>query len=181
MKTDQNNTQFAIVTTTYNIYNPGEFLSQANRLMHFKAAASCAAKIIEDPANYTFDVWGYPKWQRDFEGVSIYDNTKTEVASFSWGKSAYFDCIEGIAELYNATMYILAVMREARERVIAIGLQEMTPAEIEKEFGLSRGTVRKYIHDNREVLERTQVIRKADARTILCKRGWAICRWGNKK
>jgi len=177
-----NNTKLAIMTDDFDVYHESRWYNQfKNRLMHFKAAASYATKVIEDPANYTFNAWAKPMWTNKVAGIRIHDNVKVEVATFSWDSFQYDTVIEGLGELYAAVMYVFAAMREARANVIAIGQQEMTPAEIEKEFGLKRGVVRKYIFDNRETLERTGVIRQADARTILCKRGWAICRWGNKK
>jgi cation transport regulator ChaC len=177
-QTKTNNEQLAIVTAEYNPYDHRNFDYQVKRLMHYKAAASYAVKVIEDPKNYWFTAWGSPMWNTR---IGIYDDTKTEIAGFGNSTSKYWDAIESISSLYAAVMYVFAAMREARQRVIAIGLQEMTPAEIEKEFGLSRGTVRKYIFDNRQALHEVGVIRQADKRTILCKRGWAICRWGNKK
>jgi hypothetical protein len=177
-QTKVNNERLAIVTAVYDAHNHREFDYQVKRLMHFKAAAAYAVKIIEDPKNYWFTAWASPMWNIP---LSIFDDTGTEIAGFGSKSSKYWTAIESIADLYAAVMYVFAAMREARQRVIAIGQQEMTPAEIEREFGLSRGTVRKYIFDNRQTLEETGVIRQADKRTVLCKRGWAICRWGNKK
>lgn len=176
--TKENNTHFAVVTAEYNVHNHREFDYQVARLMHFKAAAAYAVKIIEDSANYYWSAWASPVWK---VSPSIHDNAKVEIASMGTRGCQYYDGVELIPELYAATMYVVAAMREARQRVITIGQQEMTPAEIENEFGLARGTVRKYIFDNRAALEDIQVIRQADKRTILCKRGWAICRWGQKK
>lgn len=180
-----NDTKLAVVTQEYDAHRSSQWHAHLSaRLMHFKTAANYAAKIIEDSANYTFDAWANPRWSNAFSAnlghLGVYDETGTEVATFSWDRSVYYDAVRGIPQLYAATMYVLTAMNEARARVRAIGQQDMTPAEIEKEFGLSRGTVRKYIFDHREALIETGVVRRADARTLLCKRGWAIHRWGNK-
>lgn len=179
-----NDTKLAVVTQEYDAHRSSQWHAHyKKRLMPHKLAANYAAQIIEDPANYTFDAWATPRWSNAFAkagGLRIFDETCTEVATFSWNKSVYYDVIQGVPWVYAATMYVLTAMNEARARVRAIGQQEMTPAEIEKEFGLSRGTVRKYIFDHRDELFAARVVRQADARTLLCKRGWAIHRWGNK-
>lgn len=175
----ENNTQLSIATIPFDACRPRPFEAQIKRLMHFKATASYAVKIIEAPQNYTFSAWGSPMWKPNrVEDIRIHDATGTEVARFSWSGIEYYVDIKWFPELYAAVMYVTAAMREARERVRALGNQEMTPSEIEKEFNLARGTVRKYIHDHREMLMEAGVVRKADQRTLLCKRGWAICRWG---
>lgn len=173
----QNNTMFAIVTVPYDGRRPQKFRAQADRLLHYKAIANLAASYIEDPQNYTFTDRAMPTWKEDNFRLAILDKTQFEVAVYGWGKSFYDTAIEWIPDVYAAAMYVIAAMREAAARVRAIGQQEMTPAEIEREFGLARGTVRKYIFDNRQRLEEKGVIRQADKRTILCKRGWAISRW----
>ena len=183
-QTKANNTQLAVVTREYNVYRPDSWHRHHKaRLMHFKAAASYAVKIIEDPTKIKYDAWGNPYWREvsdDFHGIGIYDDCKYEVALFRWDKSVYFEEIRGIPELYSAVMYVLTAMNNAREKVLADSRRQMTPAEIEKEFRLSRGTVRKYIFDHRQQLESAKVIRQADKRTLLCKRGWAFNRWGDK-
>ena len=52
----------------------------------------------------------------------------------------------------------------------------MTPAEIESSFGLSAGTVRQWLNKNTQKL--AGIARKADDRTWILDRDFAIKKWG---
>jgi hypothetical protein len=152
--------------------DPNEQPSQA---MHFKAAASYAAQIVRDSANYTFTQMVGPKWEY---GITIWLRTYPVAKMNSFGKVSYDEVICGGDE-YPAVMYILQAIKNARAEVQSIYNQEMTPTEVESELSLKPGVVRKYIHDHRESLLADRYIRYADRRTILIKRGIAMSRWGH--
>lgn len=179
----ENNTTFAVVTVDYDANRPGHFMAQVKKQMHYKAAAKYAAQIILDPSNIRFDGWGKPYWNSNKVpgGIRLYDDVKFEVGGFSWWKGwTYFEPVREIPQMYYALMYVLKAMENARAEVMEMANQEMTPIEIAREFGLSESTVRKYIHQHREWLLENKVVRQADQRTTLCKRGWALNRWGQK-
>ena len=172
-----NKQRFAVVTNEFNPCRKNEFMYQLKRLMHFKAAATYAAKIIRDVQNVSYDGYGNPRWSKQGFHLSLHDETGYEVATFGWRGISYDTVIEGDAAMWAAVQYVIAAMRNAKRDVLEDARREMTPSEIEKEFGLARGTVRKYINEHKELVK-IGVVRKADARTWLVKRGWVLYRWG---
>lgn len=140
------------------------------QLRHFKAAAAKAARIYADPQNFYYASTGEPVWKKT---AIVLDETMHVVAE----DEGYNSAILG-TPAYPVVMYVLAAGRNAKDSVREAARQEMTPTRIENELGLKPGVVRKYIHDNREKLEDLRVVRYADERTLLMKRGAALNIWG---
>lgn len=154
----------------------------AAKRMHYKAAASWIAQAMRNPNHYGYTLDGHVKFNADFM-PAIYDNVGTRLVWIksttkpaTWvGEDLAMGPVE-IGQLHYLSQTMLNVLAELRDE----GRREATPTEIEKEFGLSAGTVRKYIHDHREHLLKCGAIRQADGRTMLCRHGWAIMQWGRK-
>lgn len=173
-----NKTQFAATTVPYDAVIRNGFERQLKRRMDYKDIAKYAASVIRNFDNLRFDGWGKPSWQglslciRDVQGG-------VELIRFhSTGQIDYFPDFLLTRDEYAAAMYVIAAMKSARNEIVADSKREMTPAEIEAEFGLNRGVVRKHLHDHRELLVESGVARQADARTWLIKRGYALNKWG---
>lgn len=173
-----NEPQFAVTTVDYDAYRPRTFETQMKRRMSFKEAAAYAATAITNPGNISWCSDALPRW---FDIRLAVRETKTGA---SWvelhhdGEIVYFpDYVFG-EDGYSITMYLVVAMQNAVNEIRQESRREMTPSEIETELGLSRGVVRKYIHGHKVRLLEVGVIRRADGRTWLCKRGWALHVWG---
>lgn len=175
MDTQAQNDQLAIIVYTPDIHDIDRFIDK--RLMHFKAAASYAAKIVTDPMNYKFTGRGKPMWKHNIE---VMDSSHYLVAKMRTFGDVQYDTVIEHSDIYPAVQYVMAAIRNAAAEVTALANQEMTPTEIETELNLTPGVVRKYIHDHRTVLEADRIIRHADKRTVLMRRGFALSRWGRQ-
>lgn len=144
----------------------------ARRMMDYKAAAGYAAEIIRNPKNYRYDGFGRVYWEHS---IDITDGVAPLGEMAMLGETQYDTMINGLSVL-PAVFYVLEAMRNARDEVITESNREMTPAEIEREFNLKPGTVRQYVFHNREWLEKENIIRYPDQRTILMKRGFVLNR-----
>jgi hypothetical protein len=166
------NTRLAVL---YNRSAPNIDAAIDRTLADYKIAAHRAAKTVRENARY--DGWGNPTWDNSIE---IVDDTHTPLAAMRLsGKTEYDAMIEGLP-IYPPVMYVLKAMENARDELRADGNRWMTPVEAEREFGLGKGTVRQYIHKNRETLQKHNLIHKPDGRTVFIKRGLVINRWGRK-
>lgn len=167
----------AVATTMYDAMDHKKWDYQVNRKMTYKGAAAYASTVIKNPANWKYTPLGV-SW-RDGLDVTIYHMTYPLVRMLSYGQVEWE---QSFVDATNAgpIMYIVAAMRNAVAEVRAEANREMTPAEIELEFGLKRGVVRKAIFDKQDHWIERGCIRKADSRTWLCKRHWALAKWGQK-
>jgi hypothetical protein len=144
--------------------------------MHYKACAAYCTKAMSDPNNIRYYGDGTPHWT--IEKLAVLDHGLELIWLDTHGGKVFYDreVLYGPTEV-GSVMYIVTAMMNAIHDVKSEANREMTPTEIAKEFGLGASTVRKYIHDHEDDLVALGVIRKADKRTWLCKRGWAINVW----
>jgi len=175
MATQTQGIQLAIISDAPDGYGIDRLIDK--RLIPFKAAASYAVKVVTDPANYKFTGHGKPMWKHSIE---IIDASHYQVAKMQLFGETQWDTVIEHTSIYPAVQYVLASIRNAVSEVTALANQEMAPTEIENELGLNPGVVRKYIHDHREKLEADRIIRHADKRTVLMRRGFVLARWGRQ-
>lgn len=174
--TTDNDVRFAVETRIFDGAWPKKMKNgYAARTMPYKACAAYAATVIRNPENYRYNFDGSVRWV--VENLEILNSKMPiiDLGGVGGGVRYYPDYL--YPEIYGPAMYIVTAMQNAVSEIKAEAAREMTTAEIEAEFGLKRGVVRKYIHDHIENLIEIGAIRKADKRTWLCKRGWAKNVW----
>jgi|SRR5690554_1796154 len=173
---------FSVTTAIYDAYDNHKFEYETARPMHYKAVASYATKVIKDPANYYYTGNGRPVWH-NIENLAIHDTVGgIELIKFDkhgGNVNTWIDYVQGHNH-YGPLMYIIRAMENAVSEIKLDAEHEMTPSEIAKEFGLGSSTVRKAIHENEEILTEIGAIRKADGRTWMVKRGYALYKWGGR-
>ena len=146
------------------------------RYANYKLVAWHAVRAFTNPNNYEYRDDGTPYWTR---GITVYDGGLNIMDIHAYGRKLKVLSMPDLPQnVYAATRYIVAAVKNAYQDVVNAAKRELTPTEIESEMGLKPGVVRKYIHDHREELETMGVVRHMDQRTIVMQRGKALHIWG---
>jgi hypothetical protein len=141
------------------------------RYYHYKSCAAYAVSYVAQSATYTG--LGSPRWGR----VEIVDSNGAVVADTYNG---VWDAIVGL-DVYPAALYVLASVRNEKQRIVNWSEEWLSPSEVEDELAIRAGTVRQYINRKREVLLQHDLIKETDGRTTLIKRGKAYNMWQTQR
>lgn len=163
--------KFSMVVGMYDVYNPYPTESQRKRRLHYKSIANKIAHYIANNVQYSGD--GSPTWN-DF--VEIYDEIEVIHLEHNGDVGIYKDIV--LPNTIGPIMYIVTAMQRAVNEMKIDANQWMTPSEVEKFCDLKPGVVRKHVFDHRNFVESNNLVKKADGRTLLIKRGYALNRWG---
>lgn len=165
-----------------------------NDMVSAELPKELAEKLSEWLEDVAIDEGGFTKYERENrdKSKSVLHSNSSHVSKLEENLKAIMPYDDAIRLTTQIAMYG-AVTREnftSDERfemvdalqkeffsAIASTKNAMTPAEIEKEFNLSSGTVRQYLFQNQDIDQ--SLARKADGRTWLINREWAVKRWGN--